>query len=280
MNRRLAKWSFAAILLIILLPTLVFSPGCTALMPVISSYDISPAAIAPGQSAIINWNVSGANSVVIEPIGIVSGTGSKSVAPGTTTVYTITAENLWGRVSKAAVLTIKPPPITIDFKANPSALLTEGSAILTWNVTGASSILIDPGIGQVAASGTKTVNPTSTTAYTLTAVSDLNSVKAAVTVVVNQPITITFTANPVAVFAYQGSILQWNVTGATRVSIDQGIGEVAPSSSQGVIPNSSTVYTLTATGPSGSMSKSVVVTVTQQSSYFLYNYYYPYPWFR
>jgi peptidoglycan-associated lipoprotein len=52
------------------------------------------------------------------------------------------------------------------------------------------------------------------------------------------------------------------VTGATGVSIDQGIGTVQSAGSQSVTPNNSTTYTLTASGPGGNTTSSVTVAVT------------------
>jgi hypothetical protein len=59
-------------------------------------------------------------------------------------------------------------------------------------------------------------------------------------------------------------VLQWNVTGAERVSIDQGIGSVAPQGKQGVFPTVSKTYVLQAAGPGGSVSRAVTVSVTYE----------------
>jgi peptidoglycan hydrolase CwlO-like protein len=46
------------------------------------------------------------------------------------------------------------------------------SATLTWHVSNASEILIEPGVGSVSALGSTNVKPTKTTTYTLTATND------------------------------------------------------------------------------------------------------------
>jgi len=61
------------------------------------------------------------------------------------------------------------PPEVMAFSASPSKIKTGESATLLWNVTGATSVTIDQGIGNVDVAGTKTVSPTTTTIYTLTA---------------------------------------------------------------------------------------------------------------
>jgi len=61
------------------------------------------------------------------------------------------------------------PPVIVDFSAAHSEITIGEWVTLSWNVTGATSISIDQGIGNVSAVGVETVSPTTTTAYTLTA---------------------------------------------------------------------------------------------------------------
>jgi hypothetical protein len=69
-------------------------------------------------------------------------------------------------------------PRVISFAANTNTIFLGGSATLSWTVTNASSVVIDNGIGPVAASGSLVVNPISTTTYTLTA-TNTNGVRTA-----------------------------------------------------------------------------------------------------
>ena len=89
----------------------------------------------------------------------------------------------------AAVLTIAgchkkakqqpaPPPVTnaapqptATITAKPDTISPGQSTVLTWSTTDANSASIE-GIGPVSTSGTKTVQPTDSTDYTLTAVGD------------------------------------------------------------------------------------------------------------
>ena len=57
----------------------------------------------------------------------------------------------------------------IQFSVNPTSITPRGSAILSWNVTNATTVVIDQGIGQVALSGTRAVSPNVPMIYTLTA---------------------------------------------------------------------------------------------------------------
>ena len=75
------------------------------------------------------------------------------------------------------------------------------------------------------------------------------------------PTISSFTANPVSVTEGDSSTLSWVVTGATTVSINQGIGAVALSGSVLVSPTATTTYTLTATNSAGTITATVTVTV-------------------
>jgi len=76
-------------------------------------------------------------------------------------------------------------PIINSFSASPSTITVGESSTLSWSVTDAASVTIDPGIGSVALTGTTAVNPTTTTTYTLTATNVAGSVTATTTVTVS-----------------------------------------------------------------------------------------------
>src|SRR5262249_18727837 len=57
-------------------------------------------------------------------------------------------------------------------------------ATLTWSTTNAVTVTIDQGIATVAASGTRSVSPTTTTTYVLTATNGVGSVTSTTTVTI------------------------------------------------------------------------------------------------
>jgi peptidoglycan-associated lipoprotein len=76
------------------------------------------------------------------------------------------------------------------------------------------------------------------------------------------PTVAQFTAEPSSIQAGQSATLRWEVSGqATSVSINNAIGTVRSTGSQSVTPDSSTTYTLTASGPGGSITASATVAV-------------------
>src|SRR4030066_24234 len=75
----------------------------------------------------------------------------------------------------------------------------------------------------------------------------------------------TFNSNPSTINSGGTSNLSWNVTGANSVSIDQGIGLVEVAGSRTVSPAISTVYTISATNASGTVTQSSLTTVNSAS---------------
>ncbi|MBN1376618.1 MAG: hypothetical protein JXA01_10755 [Dehalococcoidia bacterium] len=75
------------------------------------------------------------------------------------------------------------------------------------------------------------------------------------------PVILLFNSNPAIINAGETSTLQWKVTGATSVSIDQGIGQVNASGSMMVSPARSTSFTISAINSSGTATALTTITV-------------------
>jgi hypothetical protein len=176
-------------------------------------------------------------------------------------------------VATAGCLQVKSKlPAINSFNAAPSSITAGASSTISWNVSGATGISIDQGIGEVALTGNRALLPAATTIYTLKATNPAGSVTATTQVIVTaasapvpsagSPVINSFTASPGTITAGNSSTLSWNVSNAVSVTIDQGIGAVAASASQSVYPGASTIYTLTASNASGSFSSTAQVTVT------------------
>jgi peptidoglycan-associated lipoprotein len=87
---------------------------------------------------------------------------------------------------------VPPPPtssaiVINQFTAEPSSIERGQSATLRWSVSGASDISIDPAVGPVQANGSRTVFPSNSTTYTLTARNEGGSKTATATVNVAAP---------------------------------------------------------------------------------------------
>ena len=79
-------------------------------------------------------------------------------------------------------------PAIEGFSASPTTIVAGQSATLNWGfVAGAQIAEIDQGIGGVATPGSRTVSPTTTTTYTLTAICQSKVRSAQVTINVSSP---------------------------------------------------------------------------------------------
>jgi len=87
------------------------------------------------------------------------------------------------------------------------------------------------------------------------------------TTTTDMPTIVAFSATPTEMTEGESATLIWNVTNATSIQIDQGVGSgLAAAGTISVSPGSSTIYTLTASNSAGSSTQSVTVTVTSATS--------------
>ncbi len=137
------------------------------------SFEANPGSIKSGETALLAWKVSDAETVEISPdIGPVSLSGRREVKPGATMTYTLSARNGAGETTREAKVEVQAGPTkpeVISFTANPLTIQNGSRSTLSWRVSGAESVEISPGIGSVQPSGQKIVTPSRTTPYTLLA---------------------------------------------------------------------------------------------------------------
>ena len=118
--------------------------------PTINSFTVSPSTINAGQSATLSWSVSNAATVSINNgIGSVALSGSRSVAPNSTTTYTITAITSAGAsVSSSATLTVSAPPaqnVTLVFTnnlINDATISVNGTAVGTVSASQTQQVVL------------------------------------------------------------------------------------------------------------------------------------------
>ena len=160
-------------------------------LPAVKYFQASPSEIKPDESSILTWDVSDATSVTIDPeIGKVALTGTMPVSPTETTTYTLTATSDAGNRFDTVKVIVKEEEITLpvinSLQASPSEIKPDESSKLSWDVSDATSVTIEPEIGSVASTGTRQASPTETTTYTLTATNEAGSVYKEAQVVVQE----------------------------------------------------------------------------------------------
>ncbi len=141
--------------------------------PAISTFSGSPTSITSGQSSTLSWGVTGATSLTLDPGNLdVTGKTSQAVSPTADTTYTLTAKGPGGSSHATAmvqVTTSPSAPVISTFLANPTSITNGQSSTLSWTVTGATSLTLNPGNVNVTGTASRVVSPTATTSYTLTA---------------------------------------------------------------------------------------------------------------
>jgi Bacterial Ig-like domain (group 2)/IPT/TIG domain len=264
------RFNFAFALLLLI--GLVACPTTVPITLAVDAFTASEQSLPAGGGTVrLEWNVTGAQSLKIEPdIGVVTGSSIDVVVTKTTT-FTLTAIAANGTtLSKNLEITVAATPVAVavinSFTATPNSLAFGGGKVkLEWAVGNAQSLKIEPGVGTVTGTSAD-VTVTNTTKFTLTATDAAGGVISKdVDVIVapapaGAPKINSFVATPNALTAAGMVKLEWNVTGADTISIDQGVGTVTGTSTTVNVAASKT-FKLTATNAVTSVNATVTVTV-------------------
>ncbi|MBS1827263.1 MAG: Ig-like domain-containing protein [Acidobacteria bacterium] len=162
--------------------------------PVITSFTANPATIQAGQSATLNWSVTGATSLSIAPApGAVNGT-SVSVTPASTTTYTLTATNTAGSVTASTTITVNTttPSVSVTIAPSTISILTGGTQQFTATVSNASNTAVTWSAtgGSITSTGLYTAAATPG-AFTVKATSVQDTTKSATAAVTINAVTTT-----------------------------------------------------------------------------------------
>lgn len=113
----------------------------------------------------------------------------------------------------------RPPtkPVISSFYASPASVSLGQSSTLRWSVSGANKLVIDQGVGTVSKTS-KTVYPTTTVVYTLSAVNSAGTTTATTSVTVLAPPPPPPT-DETSIWAYTTSYSYWDNTPAGSAAI-------------------------------------------------------------
>jgi hypothetical protein len=244
--------------------------------PRIQQVAATPSTVSPGDPVRITYAAAHANSIELRDdtdnklTPVDSSLPYVLVYPSHSTHYTLIAKSGSGLSAQQGVdVTVAraappPAPIISQFTASPATLAYGQSTILSWKVQGADSLILAPLARQIDPDlPSLQVTPGTTTQYTLVAKGKGGAAYKTITVNVQPaavplaPQVAQFTASPSSVSAGDPVKLEWNVAGASTVTIS-GLGAVDVKGSRSVSPFRSTKYTLTAFGPAGAQATSSV----------------------
>ncbi len=154
------------------------------------------------------------------------------------------------------------------FSAGPEVIEPGDTSNLSWVVSGASNITIEPGIGTVTSNGSLSVSPNQTTIYKLIASGKGGEKVSSCTVTVKNssvPVLVnSFEASPNSIKAGESAVLNWHVAGASKVIIEPDIGVEEPTGTLSVSPGKTTTYKLTTSN--GDKKDIAYCTVTVEDS--------------
>ncbi len=139
----------------------------------------TPSTIGAGGSSALGWTTTDATDVTIDTV--TAGTdvsvnpvasGSVTVTPAATRVYTCKVTGPGGEGSSTTTITVNDTPASpsCTLTADPASITSGESSFLTWTSTNATSMSINQDIGTVTpvGGGEVEVAPTATTTYTAT----------------------------------------------------------------------------------------------------------------
>jgi hypothetical protein len=255
--------------------------------PTISTLSATPINLSSTQTkSNLTWTTRNTNTCTLSggeittPV-VVNTNGSYEVTPNTgENTYTLSCSFNNGtpvtrtvKVTKPGQTTTTPPNISINLSSSPAQTLPSEVVTLTWTTTGArtsNSCELRRGTSIVslnlAANGSFTVSPTTTTTYRLSCYTDSGAKvdkDVTATVISGAPVVATLTASPTTVSPTGMSTLTWTSRNATICKLNGGGLTDVPLAASGthqVDPNAaSTVYTVTCSFGDRSASKNVTV---------------------
>jgi PKD repeat protein len=202
-----------------------------------------------------NLSASGATTYSwAPPTGLSSTAGSNVTAsPTSTTIYTVTGTTSGCSATASSTVTVNPnPTVTV----NSPSICNGSSSLIT--ATGAATYGWSPSTGLSAITGSSvTANPTTTTAYTISAASAAGCATTVIsTVTVNANPTVTVNSPTICAGVTDTLI----ASGATTYSWSSG----GTANFEMVSPSSNTSYTVTGTSSSG-CTTTAISTVTVNS---------------
>ena len=158
------------------------------------------------------------------------------------------------------------PPV-VELLANPQKIPSGQAVTIEWKAQKADKVRIEPDLGDVPVNGSRTIYPTKSASYVITATgaNGTMSTKTVDIAVVALPV-IEIAASHAVITPGHPTVLTWKAYDADSVRIEPGIGDVPTSGSRIVTPRRSVTYVATAKGPGGTASQKVDLVVGAETT--------------
>ena len=261
--------------MILLVPMVVLVAQSPAAVTVVAE----PKEVRPGESVLLNWTCPQVPQIRLEPGGMVlPGKFQVTLRPAYTTTYRVfDARPGGGELGQTEVRVTPGMPLgeaarICAFDASTKAVLPGEPVVLKWECAGSAKVRLEPGGLELDGKSEVTVTPLESTRYTITAnnaaggqsrtveVSVLGRLSPIVTPLSTASVC-TFEASRTFVKPGEQVDLRWVCQGDAKVRLEPGGLELDGQSSIAVVPDKTTVYTLSVSNLMGGSSRSVEVRV-------------------
>jgi len=236
-----------------------------------------PREVRPGEPVLLTWACPQASQVRLEPGGmILPARAQVTLRPSYTTTYRLFDARPGGPELGSTEIRIVPglplgePARICAFDASAKAVLPGQPVVLKWECAGSAKVRLEPGGMELDGKSEVTVTPLESTRYTITANNAAGGQSRTVEVAVlgrahgSAPAMVcTFEASAKVVKPGEQVVLRWVCQGDAKVRLEPGGLELDGLSSIGVIPDKTTVYTLSVSNLVGGISHSVEVQVEE-----------------
>jgi len=269
-----------------LLPLVALYAQVSTPAPASASITAEPREVRPGDSVLLTWACAQAGQVRLEPGGmILPGRSQVTLRPAYTTTYRLfdagphagLAGAELGRVEVRVTpgLPLGEAARICAFDASAKSVLPGEPVVLKWECAGSAKVRLEPGGLELDGKSEVTVTPLESTRYTITAnnaaggqsrtveVSVLGHQALALAKAARTPAATvcSFEASRTVVKPGEQVDLKWICQGDAKVRLEPGGLELDGQSSIAVVPDKTTVYTLSVSDLMGGSSRSVEVQV-------------------
>ncbi|HEX7552973.1 MAG TPA: hypothetical protein VF378_05430 [Geothrix sp.] len=245
--------------------------------PTACTLTLEPREVRPGDSVLLAWTCPQVRQVRLEPGGMVlPGQFQVTIRPAYTTTYRIFDARPGGPELGQALVRVTPglplgePARICAFDASARAVLPGEPVVLRWECAGSAKVHLEPGGLELDGKSEVTVTPLESTRYTITANNAAGGQSRTVEVsVLSRLATTTPAAATVCTFEASRTVirpgeqvdLRWLCQGEAKVRLEPGGLELDGQSSIAVVPDKTTVYTLSVSNILGGSSRSLEVRV-------------------
>jgi len=259
--------------MILLLPMAVLLAQSPA-APIMTA---EPRDVRPGDSVLLAWTCPQLPRIRLEPGGMVlPGTFQVTLKPAYTTTYRLFDAQAGGpELGRLEVRVTPGLPLgeaarICAFNASAKAVLPGEPVVLRWECAGSAKVHLEPGGLELDGKSEVTVTPLESTRYTITANNAAGGQSRTVEVSVlghlspalPAPATVcTFEASRTVVRPGEQVDLHWLCQGNAKVRLEPGGLELDGQAGIAVVPDKTTVYTLSVSNLLGGTSRSVEVRV-------------------